>query len=68
MQDPESDFDTFETHWYITDIDTGETLFHETSDLNEIKSTLATLRAISGSETIRAVRVERYTAEFYLNI
>ena len=68
MQDPESDFVSFETHWYITDIDTGEILLGETIDLAEIKSSLTTLRANSKSETIQAVRVERYTAEFYLNI
>jgi hypothetical protein len=68
MQDPESDFNSFETYWYITDIDTGEILLGETIDLDKIKSTLTILRANSESETIRAVRVERYTAEFYLNI
>jgi hypothetical protein len=68
MQDPDSDFDSFETHWFITDTDTGERLCHETSDLAEIKSTLVNLRANSDSKTIRAVRIERYTAEFYLNI
>jgi hypothetical protein len=68
MQDPESDLDSFETHWYITDTDTGDILHGETIDLNEIKSSLTSLRANSKSETIRAVRIERYTAEFYLNI
>ncbi len=68
MQDPEADFNSFETHWYITDIDTGDILLGETDDFNEIESTLAILRANSESENIQAVRVERYTAEFYLNI
>jgi hypothetical protein len=68
MQDPESDFDTFETYWYIMDTVTNETLLPETTDFSKVESTLATLRANSESKTFRAVRVERYTAEFYLNI